>query len=313
MLKGIVPVLQTPFDERQQIDEDSVVRLVNDAIVNGAAGLLVPAVASEVDYLTCGERRRLLALVLKTVNSRVPVIAGASSGVAGECAEFARFAKIVGATAYLVAVPPDLYADAAGLLLFFRTIAAGVDLPLIIQDLEWNGPGLSMEQIIELVARIPRIAGFKIEPVPAGPKYTQVRRALGGQFFIAGGWGVSRLIEALDRGVDAMIPECSMLTVYSAIDRLYRQGERGPAVKLFNELLPILAFTNQEIHTSIKFFKELLVRKRIFGSAVMRDNDFVWDDFSRRIAEELVEYYLALEDRVRSTTDIYGVKQTARE
>jgi 4-hydroxy-tetrahydrodipicolinate synthase len=301
MLKGIVPVLQTPFGVRHEIDEDSVVRLVNDAIASGAAGLLVPAVASEVDYLTCGERKQLLELVLQTVNSRVPVIAGASSGVPGECAEFARFAKTLGATAYLVAVPPDLYAGVAGVLRFFESIAGRVDLPLIIQDLEWNGPGLSIAQIVELVDRIPQITGFKIETVPAGPKYTQVRKALCDQVFIAGGWGVSRLIEALDRGVDAMIPECSMLAVYAVIDRLYRRGERDSAIKLFNELLPVLSFTNQDIHTSVKFFKELLVRKGIFRSATMRDSSLVWDDLSWCIAQELIEHYLALEDRIRST------------
>ena len=101
-----------------------------------------------------------------------------------------------------------------------------------------------------------------------------------------------------------MIPESSMLPVYSAIDRLYRRGERGSAVKLFNDLLPILSFTNQDIHTSIKFFKELLVRKGIFRSAVMRDSSFVWDEYSQRIAEELMAHYVALEERVRSIATV---------
>jgi 4-hydroxy-tetrahydrodipicolinate synthase len=104
------------------------------------------------------------------------------------------------------------------------------------------------------------------------------------------------MIEALDRGVDAIIPESSMVPVYSAIDRLHRSGERTAAVRLFHELLPVLAFANQEIHTSISFFKELLVRKGIFRTAVVRDSSFVWDEYSRRIAAELIEHYIRLEE-----------------
>lgn len=293
---GILPVVQTPFLPAGSLDEASLVRLVEDTLDAGARGFLVPAVASEVSALTPEERLRILTLVLRAAGGRVPILAGCSSDDAEECVRLALDAHRLGAAAYLVAVPQSCYRNPESTLPFFEAIAARIDLPLVVQDLEWSGPGLSLAAIEELAARLPSLAGIKIETVPAGPKYTAVRRALGPAFFIAGGWAAPQMIEALDRGVDAMIPECSMVRVYDAVFRLHHSGARDEAVRLFRALLPVLAFSNQEIRTSIAFFKRLLVRKGIFEHGHLRGEPFGWDEFNSRIAGELIDHYLRLEE-----------------
>ena len=85
-----------------------------------------------------------------------------------------------------------------------------------------------------------------------------------------GGWAIAQMIEAMDRGVDALIPEASMVAVYSTIWDLHHAGRREEAVRLFRQLLPVVAFTNQEIRLCIAFFKRLLVRKGIFSGETMR-------------------------------------------
>jgi 4-hydroxy-tetrahydrodipicolinate synthase len=127
-----------------------------------------------------------------------------------------------------------------------------------------------------------------------------VREACGPSFLVSGGWAVPQMIEALDRGVDAMIPESSMVRVYAAVLRAYRAGDRAGAVRLFRGLLPVLAFSNQEVATSIAFFKRLLVRKGIFRSAAMRWPLRAWDSASERTAAELIDHYLAVEAGIPS-------------
>jgi 4-hydroxy-tetrahydrodipicolinate synthase len=293
--RGILPVVQTPFNGSGALDEDSLIGLVRATLDAGACGFLVPAVASEVSFLTPGERLRILGLVIQVVSGRVPILAGCSSDDAGECVRLGLAARDMGAAAFLAAVPQACYRDPGAVLPFFESIASGIDFPLVVQDLEWSGPGLSLSTIEQLAARIPTLVGLKVETVPAGPKYTAVRRALGPGFFIAGGWAAPQMIEALDRGVDAMIPECSMVAVYDAVFRLHQAGARDEAVRLFRALLPVLAFSNQEIRTSIAFFKRLLVRKGIFAGGQMRGEPFAWDEFNARIADELIEHYLDLE------------------
>lgn len=298
--RGIVSVVQTPFDANDKIDLASLTRLIDDAIDSGVNGFLAPAVASEVAYLSDAERESIVENIAAINAGRVPFIVGASSNDVAICHYYARLAERVGATAYLVAVPHHLYAQPDQIVPFFQSVASGSALPLIVQDLEWNGPGMTLETIQALRAKIPLLAGLKIETVPAGPKYTAVRDLLGADFFISGGWAIPQMIEALDRGVDAMIPETAMVRVYAAIYKMYNADNRAGALNLFRALLPVLAFTNQEIATSIAFFKRLLVRRGIFANERMRAPGFVWDKHNARIADELIKLYLELSESVEA-------------
>jgi 4-hydroxy-tetrahydrodipicolinate synthase len=296
--KGIVPVLQTPFRSDGRIDLDGLARLIDDAIAAGAAGVLAPAVASEVGFLSPAERSDLVRFIARAVAGRVPYVVGASSPDPAEARSFARLAVDVGAAAYLVAVPEPLYADPDAIPGFFRTVASGSDLPLLVQDLQWSGPGLDLAGLRAIREAVPTLAGVKIETVPSGPKYSAARAAFGEEFYICGGWAVAQMIEALDRGVDGMIPEASMVRVYAAVFDAHARGDRSRAIRLFRRLLPVVAFTNQEIRVSIAFFKALLVRKGIFEGETMRWPGFSWDPHSRRIAEELIDLYLELEQEL---------------
>jgi 4-hydroxy-tetrahydrodipicolinate synthase len=298
--RGIVSVLQTPFDEQGALDATSLTRLADSAIAAGVSGFLAPVVASEVQALSSAERERIVRVVSVAARGRVPLIVGASAEEARQCVGHAALARAIGAAAYLVAVPQRLYREPDRVVAFFRDVVAGAgELPLLIQDLEFGGPGLDLPTLTELRRCLPPLAGLKIETVPAGPKYTAVRDAFGEGFYISGGWAVPQMIEALDRGVDAMMPESSMIPVYVAIEKAYQGGDRARARRVFQTLLPVLAYTNQEIATSIAFFKRLLVRKGIFETARMRLGAFEWDRFNERIADELIEHYLALESEVR--------------
>ena len=220
-LKGIVSVVQTPFTEAGYIDFDSLHFLVEDAIAAGVDGLLAPVVASEVAFLSPSERQKILTTILHAASSNVPVIVGASDENPAKCRSFAEWAAECGATAYLVAVPATLYRQPDNIIPFFQQVSQGIDLSMIVQDFEFNGPGMTLGMIRTLKQEISSIAGIKVETTLAGPKYTAVREAFGDDFFIAGGWAIPQFIEALDRGVDAMIPEGFMIRVYKQIQRYY--------------------------------------------------------------------------------------------
>lgn len=296
--RGIVSVVQTPFSADLQLDLPSLRRLLEDAITAGVNGFLAPVVASEAAFLAESEKIMIIEQIASVAEGKVPLIVGASAEVPDDCRAIGKRALESRAAAWLVAVPAHLYKNPPAILPFFQEVAEGIDLPLIIQDFEFNGPGMSMDIICRLRDILPTFFGVKIETAPAGPKYTQVREAFGPGFFISGGWAVPQFIEALDRGVDAMIPESSMIRVYKAIQRLYDRGDRAGAVALFRQLLPILAFTNQDVGHSILFFKKLLERKGLFSTANMRWNCPDWDRFSHSAAEELIRHYFLLENRV---------------
>ena len=298
---GIVSVIQTPFDSRGAVDLHSLDNLVEDAIAGGVNGFLVPAVASEVSCLTPEERSGIVRRVAGIVAGRVPVIVGASETRPRVCIEQAHLAREVGAAAYMVAVPTELYQAPERVEPFFRKVVEGAgDFPLMLQDLDFTGEGLEPGMIRRLTQVLPSLSSLKIESNPAGPKYTTIRKICGSEMFLAGGWAIAQMIEALDRGVDAMIPECSMVRVWSAIDRRYRDGRREEAIRIFNRIQPVVGFTHQDLSVAIAFGKRLLVRKGIFATERTRFGNFRWDRYNGRIADELIGHYLELEASVSS-------------
>lgn len=170
--RGIVPVLQTPFDDRGAADFDSLGRLIEDALAGGAAGFLAPAVASEVETLAPGERKTLMQFVSRTLNGRAPLIGGCSAPSAKECARWTAAADAAGAAAILISPPEALRNQPEELLAFMRRATGHCELPLIVQDLDWTGPGLSLDSLLRLRGGLPRLAGAKVETAPYGPKYT---------------------------------------------------------------------------------------------------------------------------------------------
>ena len=76
-LKGIVTVLNTPFNADDTINLAALKKNVREALNAGVVGFLVPAMAAEVYKLTEQERLKMVEAVLEIAADKVTVIAGA--------------------------------------------------------------------------------------------------------------------------------------------------------------------------------------------------------------------------------------------
>ena len=72
-MRGIFPILVTPFDERERVDEDGLRAVVEFNLSAGVHGLGI-ALASEIGKLTEAERERVIEVVVEQVRGRVPVV-----------------------------------------------------------------------------------------------------------------------------------------------------------------------------------------------------------------------------------------------
>lgn len=71
---GVWPVMLTPFDERNEIDWQSLERLIEWYLAAGVHGLFAACQSSEVFYLSDAEAVRLSRFVVERVAGRVPVV-----------------------------------------------------------------------------------------------------------------------------------------------------------------------------------------------------------------------------------------------
>ncbi len=289
-LSGIVTVLNTPFTGSNEIDEPGLRANVRRALAAGVSGFLVPAMAGEVSRLSATERTELVKIVLDESAGTVGVVGGASASTQLERIELAGELVALGCSAVLVALP---YQDDVSYSRQLRQLAHEIDAPLMIQDWDPHGYGAPTELLAKLFEELPSFASVKIEVVPAGPKYTEILNATKGRIHVAGGWAVGQMIEGLDRGVHSFMPT-GMHEIYCEIVRRYRSGYRAQAVTLFRRLLPILAFSNQHLDISIRFFKRLLWREGIYATANVREPLLEFDEIHLATADTLIEEAIAI-------------------
>ena len=289
--------LNTPFDAHDRIDYRSLERLVEFHLKQGANGFLVPAQAAEVLQLSLAERRDVVRCVRQNSEGHAQLIAGATASDEGDAFLAARAALAEGCEVILVEVPEKRRGNRAAIVEFFDSFAT-LEMPvLMIQDLDWTGFGMDLDLIVELFDRIEAFRSLKVEVVPAGPKYSAVIKATGGRLHVAGGWASNQLIEALDRGVSAIMPT-AMTGLFVRVFEAYRSGNREEAMVWFHRMLPVLAFTRQHLDISIHFHKRLFHYRGIFDTRRVRKRSVAYDAHHERYGSELIAYLDKLENEL---------------
>lgn len=284
-IRGIITVLNTPFTSENQVDLESLRKHVQYALASGVAGFLVPAMAGEVNKLSDEERLQIVQTVLDEVKQQVPVIGCVSALNQGTRLRHAQNLIESGCDGIMANVP---FLNEQQYTQDVWEIAMLNPGFLMLQDWDPQGYGIPVRLIQELFYEIEVFQALKIEVIPAGVKYTQVLEATKGRLHVSGGWAVTQIIEALDRGVHALMPT-GMHEIYTKIYSLYQSGKREAAQELFHKLLPVLAFSNQHLDISIQFFKRLLYKQGIYATPNVRETLFPFDGYHEKIADELIE------------------------
>lgn len=288
-LRGVVVSLNTPYDDAGAVDLDSLARLVDWHIGQGAAGFLAPAYAGEVYDLSFAERLEIYRCVRSASAGRAELFAGATASDEETSRRAAIEAVRAGADGVLVEVPLELKGRNDEILAFFRRFAE-LGMPvLMIQDWDWSGPGMDVALVREMFEAIPAFRCLKVEVRPAGPKYTAVIRATGGRLHVSGGWAADQMIESLDRGVDVIMPT-AMTGLYRRVYDCWHRGEIDEARAVFARILPVLAFTRQHIDVSIHFYKRLYRSRGLFRTARTRRPAASYDEYHERQGAWLIEY-----------------------
>ena len=295
-LKGIITVLNTPFTEEDRLDLPSLERNVTLALEAGVAGFLVPAMASEVSKLSAPEKADLVACVVRSCDGRAAVIGGTSAVSSDEMYRLAEENLKAGCEGILANIPYENDEQ-------YRKTVFGLDRLqpgfLMLQDWDFGGYGLPVPLIRSLFEEIDSFKCLKIETVPAGVKYSEVRSLTAGKLHLSGGWAVSQMLEGLERGVHAFMPT-GMHRIYCRIYSLFQSGRKEEARNLFEDLLPVLAFSNQHLDISVHFFKRLLWRQGVYGTPRVRQPILPFDEIHIREAERHIDRVIRLESEIQS-------------
>ena len=224
-LHGVLPIVHTPFLEDDSIDAASLRREIDFAFATGADGLGTGMV-SEILRLTADERISLTQQIADLAAGRGAVFAAVGAESTQQALVYAKAAEAAGCDAIMAVPPITTRLPQEALVDYFRGLAEGVSLTLIVQDASgYVGQAIPLGVYVELLQRYgPEKIVFKPEAAPIGPNLSALRDATGGEARIFEGSGGILLIDSFRRGIAGTMPGMEML---AGIVALWRALERG--------------------------------------------------------------------------------------
>lgn len=149
-LKGLYTALTTPF-KNGKVDYETLARLVEMQIRNGADGIAPVGTTGESPTLNYEEHSKVISEVVRIAAGRCKVMAGSGANSTEEALSLTKQAKADGADFSLQVTPYYNKPSQEGLYRHFSTIADSCDIPIVL----YNIPGRSGVPIAaETIARL---------------------------------------------------------------------------------------------------------------------------------------------------------------
>lgn len=157
---GSMTAIITPF-RQGAIDYDGLARIVEAQVENGTSAIVPCGSTGESATLSHAEHVDVVRAVVKQVDGRIPVIAGAGSNSTAEAVTLARSARDVGASGALLISPYYNKPTQEGLYRHYATIAEACEFPLIVYNIP-SRTGVKIEATtIARLAKVENIVGLK--------------------------------------------------------------------------------------------------------------------------------------------------------
>jgi 4-hydroxy-tetrahydrodipicolinate synthase len=238
MFKGSMVAIVTPF-RNGKIDEKAFGDLIEFQIKNGTDAIVPCGTTGESATLTYEEHHRVVELTVKTVNKRVPVIAGAGSNSTAETVDLTRHAKKAGVDGALLITPYYNKPTQEGLYRHFKQAAESVDLPILL----YNVPGrTSVNMLPATVARlreVKNIVGIK-EATGDLKQMSELIRLCGRDFDVISGDDFTTLPMLSIGGVGTISVTANVAPAdCAAMFDAFFSGKREEALKLHYKLEPL--------------------------------------------------------------------------
>lgn len=279
-MRGVFPILVTPFDEKDRVDVDSLQSLVAHLIAAGVHGLGV-ALGSEVLRLTEDERKLVTTTVVGAARGRVPVVINTSGAGTQQAIAYSRMAEAQGADALMLTAPSFMLPDAAGIQSYYRAVSDFVHHPIFVQDV--NSQHISASLACQIAKASEWVTHIKVESAPITLKVAAAVREGAGCLTVFGGGGGDYFIEEMRRGSQGTMPGCSTPEAFVQVWDLFHAGDDAGAQEVFyKRILPVNRLCSQGWGAFFHVHKRILQKRGIIRSAKVRDPVVPLDDMTER-------------------------------
>ena len=266
-LRGVCPIIATPFTESGEVDYESLRNEVQTLAQGGCHAAALFGVVSEFFKLTDAERERMVAVVAdETDRHDLPLVLSVTHDSTEIAVQWAREYENAGADFLMVFPPSFLQPPSDGIADHLRAIGEAVDIPIMVQYRQPENPPMSPETLAAIGREANNIDYFKIETPNTGPFISALLKEAPEVDALVGRAGY-QMIDVYERGGIGVIPAASLFEIYVAIHELFFDGKKEKAMSIHDQLIPLL---NQVSEASIPFEKALLAKRGIIETGYCR-------------------------------------------
>lgn len=286
-MRGVFPILVTPFDDQSRVDEESLCRLVEFNIEAGVHGLGV-ALGSEVFRLSEAERNQVTRIVVEQARGRVPIVINTGAQGTDLAVLYSRMAADGGADALMVMPPSLVPAGPEELREYFKAISDTVRIPIFIQDA--GIPPIPASLARQIAAECEQVRYIKVESAPPAEKVAEAVAQAGDLLTVFGGAGGDHLLEELRLGSQGTMPSCSQPEAFAEVWHLFHCGEEDGARAVFDrKIAPVNRIAARGWSAFYHTHKEILRRRGIIRSAKVRGPIAPLDEPTARELQRVID------------------------
>lgn len=159
---GAGVAIVTPMYEDGTVNYEAFDKLIEFQIENGTDAIIVCGTTGEASTLSHEEHLEVISHCVKTVNHRIPVIAGTGSNSTETAIYLSTEAEKSGADAVLLVTPYYNKATQNGLYEHFKQTAAAIKIPVILYNVpSRTGCNLLPETVVRLARDVENIVAIK--------------------------------------------------------------------------------------------------------------------------------------------------------
>ncbi len=245
--KGVYTIAVTPFLPNGVIDFDSIDRMVDFYIEQGATGLTILGMMGEAGKLSAEESLSVVNRVI--ARTSVPVVVGVSAPGYAAMETLSKSSMDAGAAGVMVAPTSNLRSDDQIIGYYHGVANVLADAPFVLQDFPLaTSVVIPTKVILQIVEDCPTCVMLKHEDWPGLDKITSLRAtsdAGARRISILCGNGGMYLLEEMLRGADGAMTGFAYPEMMAQVVDAMTSGNEVRARDIFDAYMPMIRYEAQ--------------------------------------------------------------------
>lgn len=266
-LHGVIGFPVTCFNSELGLDLEGLRKNLREMVKHPLCAIVPAAGTGEFHCLSPAEHQAVLKTTIAEVKGKVPVLTGVGMNVP-IASDLARQAQAAGANGILIFPPYYGSMEEEGVVGYYKSIAASVDLPVIIYSRDWFAPSPALVE--RLAKEIPNLIAWKDGQADIR-RFQMIRQQVGSRLHWIGGAGDDMVPAYYTMGIRTYTSSISNVTPRLSIrlHELASAGHSDELSKLMNDLvIPLYALRGRRKGYEVSAMKQMMDMLGLVGGPV---------------------------------------------